>query len=606
MRKIFFQIFLICTFNQVQAEIHYEVSFPNLAHHEAQITVTISNLSTAPLIMHMSESSPGRYAIHEFAKNVYSVKAMDNNGAPITIGKSDIDTWEVSTHSSVVIITYTLFGDHTDGTYVSINDSHAHLNMPAAFMWAEGKDTEPISIHLSVPEGRNWKIATQLKETPDKNSFTAPGLQYFMDSPTELSDFTLRTWQMQNTDGTTKTFRIALHHAGGEAEVDSLVRRTKALVIEEMKVYGELANYDYGTYTFIMDAMPGNDFDGMEHRNSTCITIPFAIKGIEGDVTEMMAHEFFHSWNVERIRPKTLEPFDFTRANMSGELWFAEGFTQYYGGLLTKRSGVFDLKEWCNHAGAELNYVVNRPGTYSFSPVEMSQRAPFTDAATAIDPTNFDNIQTTYYFYGSAIALALDLTLREKFKNLTLDDFMQAVWLAYGKTEIPYTIDDLRNKLAEVTGDPEFAKQFFQQYIYGHQLNDYPALLKDAGLQWKKRSESAAWMGWEQLDFKDGMITISSYTQIGDPLYIAGLDKGDVIETIDGKKFSNQKKFNAFLSKHHSGDRLNIVFKRMNVEQTAQVTLQSDPEMELTMIEAKGSFVTSGVQQFRKQWLGEK
>lgn len=608
MKKTFSQItlFLSCLPCFSHAVIHYEVSFPNFVHHEAQISMMVNMSSPGSLILRMSESSPGRYAIHEFAKNVYAVKANDENGASLNIVKTDIDTWEVKAASATVRITYTLFGNLTDGTYASINETHAHLNMPATFMWVEERDQEPISIHFNIPEGKNWKVATQLKPGTDLFSFTAPGLQYFMDSPTELSDFTMRTWNVTNTNGKTAIFRIALHHAGTEADADSLMARTKKLVIEEMAVYGELADYDYGMYTFIMDLMPGNDGDGMEHRNSTCITLPFGIKGFEASVTEIMAHEFFHSWNVERMRPRTLEPFDFTRANMSGELWFAEGFTQYYGNLLSKRSGKFSLLQWCGSVGGELNYTVTRPGTHSYSPVEMSQWAPFADAATSIDPTNSDNIFTSYYYYGSAVALALDLTLREQYKNITLDDFMKACWLAYGKTEIPYTISDLQKKLSEVTGDPKFAASFFQKYIYGHELNDYATLLSNAGFTWKKKNETSPWIGDEELVFKNGMMMINSPSIMGDPLYNAGLDKGDAIQSVDGKKIKNQKMFEAAINKHHAGDAVTITWVRTGSIQNSTIQLTSNPEMELLPIENTGKEISADQEIFRKSWLGQK
>ena len=142
-----------------ESPISYDVAFPSAAHHEAQIEVTIKNVSADPLELRMSRSSPGRYALHEFAKNVYRVAATDGAGRALTITRPDPHQWNVSGHDGTVIVTYTLFADLLDGTYSAIDLTHAHLNIPATFMWARGHQDMPISVTFHPPvEG--WKVAT--------------------------------------------------------------------------------------------------------------------------------------------------------------------------------------------------------------------------------------------------------------------------------------------------------------------------------------------------------------------------------------------------------------------------------------------------------------
>ena len=316
-----------------------------------------------------------------------------------------------------------------------------------------------------------------------------PNLQYLMDSPSEFSGGALRTFTV--SDGPrTPVFRLAIHEEGDDAELDSYARDVEKIVREERGVYGEFAPYDGGTYTFIADYLPWASGDGMEHRNSTIMTSTASIRGNRAALLDTVSHEFFHSWNVERIRPKSLEPFNFDDANMSGELWLAEGFTNYYGPLVLERSGLMPLPEYAATIGAAIDTVTLSPGREVHTAEEMSQMAPFVDAAAAIDRTDFDNTFISYYTWGESIALGLDLTLRERSDGrITLDDFMRAMWQKFGKpgghaagyVDHPYTIADAKEVLAAVAGDTAFADDFFAHFIQGHEIVNYARLLSDAG-----------------------------------------------------------------------------------------------------------------------------
>ena len=292
-----------------QAPVSYVLSFPEPEHHIMQVQLTLSGLSATPLELHMSRASPGRYAVHEFAKNVFEVQVADPSGTPLPTTHPTPHIWMVTQHPTSVRVTYRVFGDRTDGTYLSVDQAHAHINMPAAFMWARGLEDRPITVRFERPTGTQWQVATQLFPVGDAQTFSAPNLQYLMDSPTELSAYSLRTFTIR--DGSRQpTFRLAIHHAGDDAELDGFARDVEKIVREERGVYGEFAPYDTGTYTFIADYLPWDSGDGMEHRNSTIITSSSSIRGNRSGLLGTVSHEFFHSWNVERIRPKSLEPFN--------------------------------------------------------------------------------------------------------------------------------------------------------------------------------------------------------------------------------------------------------------------------------------------------------
>ncbi len=167
---------------------------------------------------------------------------------------------------------------------------------------------------------------------------------------------------------------------------------------------------------------------------------------------------------------------------MSNELWCAEGFTQYYGDLLMTRSNLQTVDEFLPSLAGLINTKENSAGAKRFSPAEMSRHAVFVDAGTAIDKNNYANMYTSYYPYGGAVALALELELRTRFSNLTLDNYMTALWKKFGKTAVPYTIPGLEDVLANVTGDKKFSADFFSKYVTGHESFNYKPLLEKAGL----------------------------------------------------------------------------------------------------------------------------
>ena len=481
MKRILLLAALLLTPLLAQEPVRYELRFPNAAHHEAEVRATFSGVHGPVLEVVMSRSSPGRYALHEFAKNIYNVRATDGAGKRLPVTRPNPYQWNIETAGSTVVIDYTLFGDRADGTYDAIDPSHAHLNPPATFAWARGFEHSPVSLKIEIPAGSGWTVATQLAPgkggTLFKNDWTAPNLDALMDGPLEISSHLLREW---NADGA--RFRLALHAQAADDVVTRFERMCEAVVLEEEGVFGGFPKYDNGSYTFLIDYLPYVSGDGMEHRDSTVITsVRPLTRESAGQLIESVAHEFFHSWNVKRIRPRSLEPFDYERVNMSGELWFAEGFTDYYAPLVLRRAGLMSREEFVTVMGNAVNAVLHAPGREVFSPVDMSRRAAFVDGATSVDPQNQANVNISYYTYGRAVALGIDLAIRSQFPGKSLDDWMRAMWRRHPDVQKPYTEQDLEQTLAEVTGSSEFAREMFQRHIDGLEPMDYAALLASAG-----------------------------------------------------------------------------------------------------------------------------
>lgn len=583
-----------------QQNIHYRVSFENAAHHEATIQATFSGITGPEFEVHMARSSPGRYALHEFAKNVYSVVITDGQGKSLSVTRPDLHSWRVAGHNGTVKVSYTLFADHPDGTYAGVDQTHAHLNAPATFMYAPSMEKAPINVQFIPPANRTWTAATQLKPEAGTLTFSAPDFQYLMDSPTELADLAWREWAVKD-----QKIRIAMHHRGTEKELDEYTQKTKNIVLEMEAVFGELPRFDFGTYTFIACYLPTTPGDGMEHRNSTIVTSSRDLTTGMVATLGTVSHEFFHAWNVERIRPQSLEPFDFTDANMSEALWLAEGFTSYYGDLMMHRAGATTEPQLLHELTKELTYVLQAPGRAYFSAVEMSMQAPFVDASRSVDPVNRQNTYISYYTYGSAIGIGLDWTLRSRF-NSSLDDFMRLLWERFGKAEKPYTLPEIEKALADLTKDPAFAKDFFQRHIYGKELMSYETLANQMGLVLRPVSPGKAEISWEGLKFEKGQVTITSGTYQNSPLYKAGLDRGDVILTIDGKKIKDQKTLEKILSRKKPGDQVTLEIEQIGVKSTKTVTLAQDPALELVPMEKAGRAISNEVKARRQAWLASK
>jgi predicted metalloprotease with PDZ domain len=594
-----------------QAPVAYRLSFPEREHHLMQVDVTFPDVPPGPLQVHMSRSSPGRYSMHEFAKNVFDVRVTDQTGKPLAVSRPNPNQWEIAGHSGTVRVQYRVFGDRVDGTYLAVDHTHAHINMPAVLMWAKGMERRTMTVRFERPQGTSWNVATQLQPGTDSFSFSAPNLQYLMDSPAEFSPFAVRTFTVPD-ENRTPVFRLAVHHTGTDAELDALARDVQSIVREAKHVFREYPPFEGNTYTFIADYLPWANGDGMEHRNSTVLTSSLSIRTSRSDLLDTISHEFFHSWNVERIRPQSLEPFNFDDVNMSGELWLGEGFTNYYGALIKKRSGLATVRAFAQDMGEAIDTVVNSPGRSMSSAVEMSQMAPFVDRSVTSDRTNFANTFISYYTWGSVIGLAMDLTLRDRSEGrVTLDDFMRALWEKFGRpgtktpghVETPYTMDGLKSVLAAVAGDAAFANDFFARFIQGREVADYARLLARAGLLLRPRAAGRATAGpLRTQDTQTGARVISDIL-FGTPAYHAGLERDDIIVSLGGSRVASAADVDRAMMTRKPGDSLQVVYDRRGERITAVLKLVEDSGLEVVPAEEAGQTLSEAQRKFREAWL---
>jgi predicted metalloprotease with PDZ domain len=601
-----------------QAPVSYRVSFPTPEHRWMQVEVTFADVPAGPLQVRMSRTSPGRYALHEFAKNVFDVRIADGKGKPLTAMRPSLHQWDVPGHDGTVVMSYRVFGDRVDGTYLSVDFTHGHLNMPASLMWAKALEGRAARVQFVPPQGKSWNVATQLFPTNDPLVFTSPNLHYLLDSPTEVGTFVLHTFQVDDGKGPPQNIRIALHHDGSQNDAEAYFRDVEKIVRETIPIFGELPRFDSGTYTFLADYLPWASGDGMEHRNSTVLSSPGALRnsGQRQGILGTVAHEFFHAWNMERIRSRAIEPFDYEDANVSNDLWFGEGVTSYFDDLIVHRAGLQSLDDLLASYAGLINAVVLSPGRQIRSAEEMSQLAPFVDAAVSIDRTAWSNTFISYYTWGAMIGIAMDLSLLEKTGGkVGMDDYMKLMWTSYGVPGMKaapgmvartYSREDLQGRLAQLSGDGAFAQEFFAKYVQGHDVPDFSRLFARVGMVVRKRNAGRAWLGNTTLSFTNGGLRAGA-VPFESPLYKAGVAEGDQIVSLAGVNVTSSQEVLDVLAKYQPGARLQIRFVRRSGEAVAiGMNIEEDPRVEIVTAESTGASVTPEQRQARLAWLASR
>jgi len=247
---------------------------------------------------------------------------------------------------------------------------------------------------------------------------------------------------------------------------------------------------------------------------------------------------------------------------------------------------------------------VNAPGRRTFSPVGMSEQAVFVDAAVSIDPTNRENTYASYYPYGAVLALGLDLSIRERYPERSLDDFMRGLWRAYGRNEVPYRLSDLETMLAEVT-EAAFARDYFDRFIESGELPDFERLLALAGLELRRPRTNEVWLG-ARLELEGSDLRIATRPLAGSPLYEAGADRGDRVLELDGRAVGTDRSLSEALQSCSPGDRISIVFDKRGERRDAKIVLQGDPAIEVIPFEEAGREVSPAVARFRESWLSSR
>jgi predicted metalloprotease with PDZ domain len=471
--------------SRMPLSIAYRVAMPDPASHLYEVALDVDRTRGATLALQLPVWSPGRYARMDFAKNVQEFRVATADGRALAWDKTDGSRWVVRTGGAASIrVRYRVFANQLSGTFSVLDTAHANWNGASLFMYVEGHKPDPVTLDVIPPAG--WQVENGDSRTAGQRHFRFENYDRLIDTPTEVaSGLLVDTFVV---DG--KRYRTVVHHNGAppEAAHRRFVGDVEKIVRYQNSVFGAPP---LDQFTFLVN-IGYSGGDAMEHLFSTQV-----INGQRwADSLAVLpgltsaAHEYFHVWNIKRVRPAALGPFDYTREQYQPSLWVAEGWTQYYGLASLGRAGIVGTAAYYGTMGGLIQANLTAPGRKEVSARMASFHAPYWDGAPQAQATNGSQSFFTYYTKGAGLALYLDLYIRAKTGNRrALDDVFNALkrrtWNAptrsYYLQGRGYTERDVEIAASEVAG--EDMHPWFERYVAGTEDLDYDALLARAGLR---------------------------------------------------------------------------------------------------------------------------
>ena len=612
--------FALAQDSQPLGSITYRLSLSRPMSHLFEVTIEVElqeNSTAESLDFQMPKWSPGRYAVFDFAKNVQEVHAnalncsprpeapssLNCQSSPLPLLRLDDQTWRVSTiNTHSLTISYKVFGNNLSGTFSQLDMRHANFNGGCIFMYIVNHKPDPVRLVISPPAG--WRIVNGRMERPDQREWQFPNWDIMIDTPTEIApDWTEDEFQVAG-----KNYHVIVHSFGDEGgKRAGLVRDIEKLVRAETAMWGPP---EFDSYTFLIHfAADDRSGDGMEHLTSTQIIEPGALgdSGVYDDTLGTVAHEFFHVWNVKRLRPLELGPWDFTRPANTRGLWVAEGLTNYYGHLMPRRAGLWDDTQFLRRESNTITQIENSPGSQLMSAEESSLSAPFLDDAPHAQRTNLANSSISYYPKGELLGLVLDLLIRGRTNGkASLDDVMRRMYdefylkspnATYYLRGRGYKTDDLQRVASEVAGFD--LSDFFTRYVRGVEVPPYDEALDYVGLHLVREQMREPYYGLT-LDWENPRNLTIGTVRNGSPAEDAGLQPGDGILSLGGKSVTRENWLASF-GRYKQGDRIPISVKRDRRTIQATLLLGAPERLEYRIAEKKDASVEQKA--LRAAWM---
>jgi predicted metalloprotease with PDZ domain len=598
--------------------IHYRLSMSRPVSHLFEVDIEVQ-LPDSPanqeINFQMAKWSPGRYAVFDFAKNVQQVQALAGicpvraqcKMAPRRVTRVDDQTWRVDTTGiSALTFSYKVFSNDLSGTFSQLDERHANYNGGSIFMYVVNHKPDPVKLTINAPSG--WRIVNGRMERPGQTEWNFPNWDILIDTPTEIApDWTQDSFVV---DG--KKYHVVVHSFGPEGgKRAALVRDIEKVVRAEVAMWGPP---EFDEYTFLLHfAADDHSGDGMEHLTSTQIIEPGALAeaGVYGDALGTVSHEFFHVWNVKRLRPAELGPWDFTRPLRTRGLWVAEGFTNYYGHLMLRRAGIWDDKAFIKRQSDTIARIESAPGSQLMSAEESSLSAPFIDDAPHAQLTNLQNTSISYYPKGELIGMVMDLLIRGKTKGKSsLDSIMRQMYdefylkssnNSYYLRGRGYQTEDLERIVVQHGG--EYFNEFFKRYVRDVEVLPYDEALSYAGLRLVKTQAREPFNAGLSLEFDDPTHPVIENVRMDSPAENAGLQHNDEIVSLAGRT-PTRETWLKMLARYKTGDSVPITVKRDR--RTIKATLViGDPDRYEYRIEELPN-ATQEQKALRNQWLSGK
>jgi len=555
----------------MSSDISFTVAMPKPHTHllEVEIRVKIpANLQVpndSDLIMPVW--TPGSYLIREFERHVQDF-AADAGGRALDWTKVNKNTWRVKTGGARQWrATYRVYANELTVRTSELNSDHAFWNNAALLMYPDGYLNAPTTLRV-VPQ-TGWKVATGLPEVPGQpNTFRAENFDVLYDSPVEVSNFRELDFQVRGV-----AHRIVID-GEGNYDPDRLRVDVQKIVEAETSMFGGIPYHDY---TFILH-LRSNTGGGLEHLNSTALgfrRFNFSTEKGHQSFLSLVAHEFFHLWNVKRIRPDALGPFDYTKENYTRMLWVAEGITEYYGHLLVRRAGLISDEGYLDHLAQQIQDFQETPGRNVMSVEEAS----FDSWIKFYRPDeNSVNSQISYYDKGELLGLLLDLDIRRRTANAkSLDDVMRYLYTEFFQKGRNYGPADFQKACEMMAGAS--LDEFFSRYVRGREelAPVYNQMLAGAGLSlltfpMVQVPPLRGFLGADLEDKPDGDFIVIKSVRAGSPAYEQGLNAKDKIIALDGARVDKDT-FEALIAAKRHGETVRITVFRSDDVRTFDIRL---------------------------------
>jgi predicted metalloprotease with PDZ domain len=598
----------------MQPAIRYTIAMPQPHTHLYHVTLTIMNVVGTTLDIALPVWTPGSYLVREYARHVQEFAAFGGESAqPLEWHKVDKATWRVAAgDADVVHVRYKVYANELTVRTSHLDGSHGYFNPATVCMYAVGRTSEPCVVDVDVPDG--WRVTTGLPEldkgrrtndelsTPSslvirRSSFVAQDYDELADSPFECGTHRLLTFDVDGVP-----HEIALWGHGNEDEAQ-LVADTRRIVETTRAMFGGLP---YRRYLFIVHLANGSG--GLEHRNSVSMLVnrwTFQPRVAYERYLGLTAHEFFHVWNVKRIRPDTLGPFDYSRENYTRQLWTAEGITSYYTDLLLLRAGLIDAERYLELLAEKIVKLQSHPGRY----IQSLEQSSFDAWIKLYRPDeNSANTAISYYLKGELVALLLDLEIRMRTNSArSLDDIMRALFQRFEQDGRGFAEEGGFQAAVEAVitpNQPGAFDNFFRRYVAGTDELDYDHALHAAGLQLEWSHERAnghtpAWLG-VQYRAESGRLKVVSVRADG-PAAAAGIYAGDELLALDGFRI-DEERLPARLDERRAGDTVTLSLFRRDELLHVAVTLAEAPMEQLEIVPVAQP--TAAQTRLLHAWLG--
>lgn len=599
---------------QPLSSITYRLAMSRPASHLFEVSIEVElpqHFAAESLDFQVAKWAPGRYAVFDFAKNVQEVQAVPvicpanaNCDTPLLpVIRVDDQTWRVAVPGGKSLtFSYKVFGNDLSGTFSQLNSRHANFNGGNLFMYVVNHKPDPVKLVINPPE--KWRIVNGRTDRVDQREWEFPNWDILIDTPTEIApDWTQDDFQV---DG--RQYHVVVHSLGNEGgKRPALVRDIEKIVRAETSMWGPP---EFEAYTFLIHfAADDHSGDGMEHLTSTQIIEPGALadSGTSEDTLGTVAHEFFHVWNVKRLRPLGLGPWDFTRPANTRGLWVAEGFTNYYGHLMLRRAGLWDDGRFLQREGLTITGIENAPGSHLQSAEESSLIASFIDDAPHAQSTNLANTSISYYPKGELIALVLDLLIRGKTNGkASLDDVMRRMYEefylkssnnSYYLRGRGYTPEDLERVASEVSGFD--LHDFFRRYVFRTEVLPYDEAFGYVGLRVLRPAAPQARNAGLLIDGSAQLVRVQAVRN-NSPAEEAGLQRDDTIVSIGGVA-AKPDSWLTTLNRYKPGDRVPLTVKRDRQTIQTDLILGAPERFDYRIEEKKDA--TAEQKQLRAGWL---